>query len=205
MLGILGKKIGMTNIYDENGKNIPCTIVEASPNVVTQVKTEESDGYSAVQIGYGEKKEKNTTKSLQGHFKKAKTSPKRKVVELRNFEKEVSLGDNLTVEDFEEGDFVDVTGTSKGKGFQGVVKRHNFSGVGQGSHGQHNRVRAPGSIGAASDPARVFKGMKMGGQMGNKRVTTTNLKIVKIIPEESLLFIKGAIPGHNGSTVLVRK
>ena len=205
MLGILGKKIGMTNIYDENGKNIPCTIVEASPNVVTQVKTEESDGYSAVQIGYGEKKEKNTTKSLQGHFKKAKTSPKRKVVELRNFEKEVGLGDNLTVEDFEEGDFVDVTGTSKGKGFQGVVKRHNFSGVGQGSHGQHNRVRAPGSIGAASDPARVFKGMKMGGQMGNKRVTTTNLKIVKIIPEESLLFIKGAIPGHNGSTVLVRK
>lgn len=205
MLGILGKKIGMTNIYDENGMNIPCTIVEASPNVVTQVKTEESDGYSAVQIGYSEKKEKNTTKSLQGHFKKAKTSPKRKVVELRNFEKEVGLGDNLTVEDFEEGDFVDVTGTSKGKGFQGVVKRHNFSGVGQGSHGQHNRVRAPGSIGAASDPARVFKGMKMGGQMGNKRVTTTNLKIVKIIPEESLLFIKGAIPGHNGSTVLVRK
>lgn len=206
MLGILGKKIGMTSIFDEDGKNVSCTIIEAAPNVVTQIKTSDGgDGYDAVQIGFGEKKEKNTTKSLQGHFKKAKTSPKRKLIELRDCAKEVSLGDQITVEDFTEGDFVDVTGTSKGKGFQGVVKRHQFAGVGQGTHGQHNRMRAPGSIGAASDPARVFKGMKMAGQMGNKRVTTTNLKIVKIIPEESLLFIKGAIPGHNGSTVLVRK
>ena len=205
MLGILGKKIGMTSIYDENGKNLPCTIVEVAPNVVTQIKTEDKDGYEAIQIGWGEKSEKNTTKPLQGHFKKAKTEPKRKLVELRDCELEVKVGDNITIENFSEGEFVDVTGTSKGKGFQGVVKRHNFGGVGQATHGQHNRLRAPGSIGAASDPARVFKGMRMAGQMGNERVTTTNLKIVKIVLDENLMFIKGAIPGHNGATVLVKK
>jgi len=205
MLGIIGKKIGMTAIFDENGKNLPCTIIEVDPNVVTQIKTDDKDGYNAVQIGWGEKSDKNTTKPLQGHFKKAKTSPKRKLVELRDCDLEVNLGDNITVENFAEGEFVDVTGTSKGKGFQGVVKRHNFGGVGQATHGQHNRLRAPGSIGAASDPARVFKGMRMAGQMGNERVTTTNLKIVKIIAEENLMFIKGSIPGHNGATVLVKK
>ncbi len=205
MLGIIGKKIGMTAIFDENGKNLPCTIVEVDPNVVTQIKTDDKDGYNAVQIGWGEKSDKNTTKPLKGHFKKAKTSPKRKLVELRDCNLEVNVGDNITVENFAEGEFVDVTGTSKGKGFQGVVKRHNFGGVGQATHGQHNRLRAPGSIGAASDPARVFKGMRMAGQMGNERVTTTNLKIVKIIVEENLMFIKGSIPGHNGATVLVKK
>ncbi|MEM7162253.1 MAG: 50S ribosomal protein L3 [Bacteroidota bacterium] len=205
MLGILGKKIGMTAVFDENGKNQPCTIVEAVPNVVTQIKTEDSDGYNAVQIGWGDKSEKNTTKPLQGHFKKAKTDPKRKLVELRDCDLEVNVGDTITIENFAEGEFVDVTGTSKGKGFQGVVKRHNFGGVGQATHGQHNRLRAPGAIGAASDPARVFKGMRMAGQMGNERVTTTNLKIVKIIPEQNLLFIKGSVPGFNGATVLVKK
>jgi len=205
MLGIIGKKIGMTAIFDENGKNLPCTIVEVDPNVVTQIKTDDKDGYNAVQIGWGDKSDKNTTKPLQGHFKKAKTGAKRKLVELRDCSLEVNVGDNITVENFAEGEFVDVTGTSKGKGFQGVVKRHNFAGVGQATHGQHNRLRAPGSIGAASDPARVFKGMRMAGQMGNERVTTTNLKIVKIIAEENLMFIKGSIPGHNGATVLVKK
>ncbi|NND77470.1 MAG: 50S ribosomal protein L3 [Flavobacteriales bacterium] len=205
MLGILGKKIGMTSIFDENGKNLPCTIVEAGPNIVTQVKTMEKDGYNAVQIGYGEKSEKRTNKALTGHFKKASVSPKKKLVELRDCDLELNTGDSISLDNFTEGEFVDVTGISKGKGFQGVVKRHNFAGVGQATHGQHNRLRAPGSIGAASDPARVFKGMRMAGQMGNERVTTTNLKVIKIIAEENLIFIKGSIPGHNGATVLVRK
>lgn len=195
----------MTSIFDENGKNLPCTIVEATPNVVTQVKTMEKDGYNAVQIGFGEKKEKRTNKALTGHFKKASVSPKQKLVELRDCDLELKPGDPISLENFTEGEFVDVTGISKGKGFQGVVKRHNFAGVGQATHGQHNRLRAPGSIGAASDPARVFKGMRMAGQMGNERVTTTNLKVVKIMAEENLIFIKGSIPGHNGATVLVRK
>ncbi len=206
MPGLIGKKIGMTSIYSAAGKNLPCTIIEVGPCVVTQVKTEEKDGYSAVQIAWGDKKEKNTSKPLAGHFKKAKTSPKRKVVEFNGFENELNLGDSIKVDEvFVEGEYVSVIGTSKGKGFQGVVKRHGFAGVGQATHGQHNRLRAPGSIGAASDPSRVFKGMRMGGQMGNKRATVENLEVVKIISEDGLMLVKGAIPGYNGSTVLIRK
>lgn len=204
--GLIGRKKGMTSIFDENGKNIPCTVIELGPNVVTQIKTEETDGYSAVQVGFDEKKEKNTPASMKGHFKKAKTSPLRKLVEFESFSNEVKLGDSISAADvFAEGEFVDVVGTSKGKGFQGVVKRHNFAGVGQATHGQHNRLRAPGSIGAASYPARVFKGMRMAGQTGNERVKTQNLKVVKVIAEKNLVLVKGAVPGFNGNFVIVEK
>lgn len=204
MPGIIGKKIGMTSIYSVEGKAMPCTIIEAGPCVVTQVKTDEKDGYSAVQVGFGERKEKNTPTALKGHFKKANTTPKSKLVEFTGFE-DKNIGDEINVEVFTEGEFVDVAGTSKGKGFQGVVKRHNFGGVGQATHGQHNRMRAPGSIGAASYPARVFKGMKMGGQMGNVRVKVSNLQILKVMPEKNILIIKGSVPGSKGSIVIVEK
>ena len=206
MSGLIGKKIGMTSIYSAAGKNLPCTMLEVGPCVVTQVRTEEVDGYSAVQLGFGEKREKLVSKPLQGHFKKAGTTPKRKVVEFKGFDQELNNGDELKLEDvFVEGEYVSVTGTSKGKGFQGVVKRHGFAGVGQRTHGQHNRERAPGSIGAASDPARVFKGMRMAGQMGNKRSTIENLEIIKVMPEEGVMIVKGAVPGHIGSTIIIRK
>lgn len=206
MSGLIGKKVGMTSIYSAAGKSIPCTVIEAGPCVVTQVKSEEKDGYKAVQVAFGDKSDKNVTKPLLGHFKKAKTSAKQKLVEFKRFNREFELGEELKVEEiFNEGEFVSITGTSKGKGFQGVVKRHGFGGVGQSTHGQHNRGRAPGSIGAASDPARVFKGMRMAGQMGNGRVTIENLEIVKIMPEKGVMIVKGAIPGYNGSTVIIRK
>ncbi len=204
MAGIIGKKIGMTSIFSADGKNIPCTLIEAGPCVVTQVKTLEKDGYEAVQVGYGERKEKHSTKAMMGHFKKAGTSPKRKLVEFPIYN-DAKLGDEITVEAFEEGDFVDVAGTSKGKGFQGVVKRHGFAGVGDATHGQHNRMRAPGSVGAASYPARVFKGMKMAGQTGNKRVTTINLEVVKILAERNIIVVKGSVPGAKGSIVVLEK
>lgn len=204
MPGIIGKKIGMTSIYSAEGKAMPCTIIEAGPCVVTQVKTNEKDGYSAVQLGYGERKEKNTPAALKGHFKKANTTPKSKLVEFSGFD-DKNVGDEINVEVFEEGEYVDVAGTSKGKGFQGVVKRHNFGGVGQATHGQHNRMRAPGSIGAASYPARVFKGMRMAGQMGNARVTVSNLQILKVMPEKNILIVKGSVPGAKGSIVIVEK
>lgn len=204
MPGIIGKKLGMTSIYSAEGKNLPCTLIECGPCVVTQVKTEEKDGYSSVQLGYGDRKEKNTPKALKGHFKKAGTSPKAKLVEFDGFE-EAKLGDEITVEIFQEGSFVDVTGTSKGKGFQGVVKRHNFRGVGDATHGQHNRMRAPGSIGAASYPARVFKGMKMAGQTGSDRVKVGNLQVLKVLAEKNVLIVKGSIPGPKGSYVIVEK
>lgn len=207
MNGLIGKKIGMTSIFDDAGRNVACTIVELGPCVVTQVKTEDSDGYYALQLGFGDAKVKNTTKPLMGHFEKAKTGPKRKVAEFRDFDiVSKSLGDVITVgEVFTEGDFVNVVGISKGKGFQGVVKRHGFRGVNDATHGQHNRQRAPGSIGAASYPAKVFKGLRMAGRTGGKRAKTTNLKVLKIFPEKNLLLIKGAIPGHKGSTVIIEK
>lgn len=206
MQGLIGKKIGMTSIFDEAGKNLACTVIELGPNVVTQVKTEESDGYSALQLAYGEKKEKNTSNQLQGHFAKAGTSPKRKVAEVRDFKIEKALGESVTVEEvFEEGDIVNVVGTSKGKGFQGVVKRHGFRGVNDATHGQHNRQRSPGSIGAASYPARVFKGMRMGGRTGGDQVKVTNLEILKIFPEKNAVLVKGAVPGHKGGFVIIEK
>jgi len=206
MNGLIGKKIGMTSIFDEAGNNLACTVIQAGPCVVTQVKTEDSDGYNALQLGFEDKKVKRTPKSMQGHFSKAKATPKRKVVEFRDMETEKGLGDTLDVtEVFEEGDIIDVVGTSKGKGFQGVVKRHGFAGVGDATHGQHNRQRAPGSIGAASYPAKVVKGMKMGGRTGGKRITVQNLEILKIFPAENLLVIKGAVPGHKGAFVIIEK
>ncbi len=205
MSGLIGRKIGMTSIFDDNGKNIPCTVIEAGPCVVTQVRTEEVDGYEALQLGFDDKKDKRTTKAAAGHFKKAGTPAKRKVVEFQGFEGEHKLGDTLTVEQFAEGEFVDVSGTSKGKGFQGVVKRHGFGGVGQATHGQHNRLRAPGSIGAASYPARVFKGMRMAGRMGGEKVTVQNLRILKVVPEKNLLVVKGAVPGHKNAYVIIQK
>ena len=206
MLGIIGKKVGMTSIYDENGKNIPVTVIYTGPNYVTQVRTEEVDGYDAVQLGFDDKKEKNTPNALKGHFKKAGVSPKRKVVEFRDFEKEVKLGDEITVDQiFTEGEYVDISGISKGKGFQGVVKRHGFAGVGQATHGQHNRLRAPGSIGASSDPSRVFKGTRMAGHMGNQKVTVQNLKVMKVIPEKHLLIVKGSVPGHKNTYLIIKK
>lgn len=205
MSGLIGKKIGMTSIYDENGKNIPCTVIEAGPCIVTQVRTEEVDGYSALQLGFDDKTEKSTTKAEAGHAKKAGTSVKRKVVEFQGFEEGYKLGDAITVEHFIEGEFVDIAGTSKGKGFQGVVKRHGFGGVGQATHGQHNRLRAPGSIGAASYPARVFKGMKMAGRMGGERVNVENLRVYKVVPEKNLLVVKGCVPGHKNSYVIIQK
>ncbi|HEY8401201.1 MAG TPA: 50S ribosomal protein L3 [Cytophagaceae bacterium] len=206
MSGIIGKKIGMTSVYGADGKVIACTLVQAGPCVVTQVRTEDKDGYKAVQLGYGEKKEKSTSKALIGHFKKAGTTPKRKVAEFKYFEKEFNLGDTITLTDvFVEGDYVDAIGTSKGKGFQGVVKRHGFSGVGGLTHGQHNRQRHPGSIGACSFPARVFKGMRMAGRTGNARVKVQNVRVVKIYPEQNLVLISGAIPGANNSFVILEK
>jgi large subunit ribosomal protein L3 len=204
MPGLIGKKLGMTSVYSAEGKNIPCTIIEAGPCVVTQVKKVDTDGYEAVQLAYGDKREKNTPKAMQGHFKKAGVEPKRKLVEFAGFEAK-NLGDLVNVDLFEEGEFVDVVGTSKGKGFQGVVKRHNFGGVGDATHGQHNRLRAPGSVGACSTPARVFKGMKMAGRMGSDRVTMQNLQVVKVYTERNLIVVKGSIPGAKGSFVLIEK
>jgi large subunit ribosomal protein L3 len=204
MPGIIGRKVGMTSIYSAEGKILPCTVIEAGPCVVTQVKTQDRDGYDAVQLGFGDRKEKNTPNALKGHFKKANTDPKSRLVEFKGFDN-LNLGDVVTAEIFEEGEFVDVIGTSKGKGFQGVVKRHNFGGVGQATHGQHNRLRAPGSIGAASYPAKVFKGMRMAGQMGNKRVTAENLQVLKVLTDKNLIIVKGSIPGANGSTVTIQK
>ena len=204
MAGIIGKKLGMTSIYSAEGKNLPCTLIEAGPCVVTQIKSEEKDGYNSIQLGFEEKKEKHTTNALKGHFKKAKTTPKRKIVEFKGFD-ELNLGDTVTVDIFQEGEFVDVVGTSKGKGFQGVVKRHGFAGVGQATHGQHNRMRAPGSIGAASYPARVFKGMKMGGRTGTDRVKMINLKVVKVLTEKNVLVVKGSVPGAKGSYLIIEK
>ena len=205
MSGLIGKKIGMTSLYDEKGNNLACTIIEAGPCVVTQIKDEEKDGYNSVQLGFIDKRERNINKAELGHFKNAKTTPKSNLFEFKNFENELSIGDILKVDHFSEGEFVDISGTSKGKGFQGVVKRHGFAGVGQSTHGQHNRLRAPGSIGAASYPARVFKGMKMAGQMGNEKVTVQNLKVIKVVPEKNLLVIKGCVPGHKNSIVTIRK
>ena len=205
MSGLIGKKIGMTSLFDTNGKNIPCTVIECGPCVVTQVRTESVDGYEALQLGFDDKAEKNVGKAAQGHFSKANTAPKRKLVDFQDFEEEHKLGDTLTVELFQEGEFVDVSGTSKGKGFQGVVKRHGFGGVGQATHGQHNRLRAPGSIGAASYPARVFKGMRMAGQTGNSKVKVQNLRVVKIVPEKNLLVVKGCVPGHKNAYVTIQK
>jgi large subunit ribosomal protein L3 len=205
MSGLIGRKIGMTSIFDENGKNIPCTVIEAGPCVVTQVRTKEVDGYEALQLGFDDKTEKHATKADLGHFKKAGTSAKKKVVEFQEFENEYKLGDVITVEVFNEGEFVDVMGTSKGKGFQGVVKRHGFGGVGQSTHGQHNRLRAPGSVGASSYPSRVFKGMRMAGRMGGDNVTVQNLRVLKVVSEKNLLLVKGAIPGHKNSYVIIQK
>ena len=205
MSGLIGKKIGMTSIFDANGKNIPCTVIEAGPCVVTQVRTEEIDGYSALQLGFDDKTEKSATKADLGHAKKAGTSVKRKVAEFKGFDEEYKLGDSITVDHFTEGEFVDVSGTSKGKGFQGVVKRHGFAGVGQATHGQHNRLRAPGSIGAASYPARVFKGMKMAGRMGTDTVKVQNLRVLKVVTEKNLLVIKGCVPGPKNAYVIIQK
>lgn len=205
MSGLIGKKIGMTSIFDENGKNIPCTIIEAGPCVVTQVRTKEVDGYTALQLGFDDKAEKRTPKAAQGHFKKAGSAPKKRLVEFKYFAKEYKLGDIISVDIFSEGDYIDVIGTSKGKGFQGVVKRHGFNGVGQSTHGQHNRLRAPGSIGAASTPSRVFKGLRMAGRMGGERVTVQNLRVVKVIADKNLLVVKGAVPGHRNGYVKVEK
>ena len=205
MSGLIGKKIGMTSIFDANGKNMPCTVLEVGPCVVTQVRTDEVDGYSALQLGFDDKTEKSATKADLGHAKKAGTSVKRKVAEFKGFDEEYKLGDTITVEHFAEGEFVDVTGTSKGKGFQGVVKRHGFAGVGQATHGQHNRLRAPGSIGAASYPARVFKGMKMAGRMGTDTVKVQNLRVLKVVTEKNLLVVKGCIPGAKNAYVTIQK
>jgi large subunit ribosomal protein L3 len=204
MSGLIGRKIGMTSIFDENGKNIPCTVIEAGPCVVTQVRTEEVDGYSALQLGFDDKAEKHTTKALKGHFKKAGTSAKRRVVEFQGFEQEYKLGDQITVDHFEEGEFVDVSGTSKGKGFQGVVKRHGFAGS-ERTHGQQSMNRAPGSVGAASYPARVFKGMRMGGRMGGDNVKVQNLRVLKVVTDKNLLVVKGAVPGHKNSFIIIQK
>ncbi|MFN8337618.1 MAG: 50S ribosomal protein L3 [Saprospiraceae bacterium] len=206
MNGLIGKKIGMTSIFDASGKNIACTVIEAQPNVVTQVKTNETDGYDSIQLGYGDAKVKNTSKALQGHFEKAGTTPKQKAVEFRNYPLDKKLGEEVALtEIFAEGDKVSAVGTSKGKGFQGVVKRHHFNGVGQTTHGQHNRLRAPGSVGASAWPSRVFKGLRMAGRMGNERVKTKNLKIVRLLPEMNLILIQGSVPGHKGSFVIIEK
>ena len=204
MSGLIGRKLGMTSIFDENGKNIPCTVIEAGPCVVTQVRTEEVDGYSALQLGFDDKADKQTSKALKGHFKKAGTSAKKRVVEFQGFEQEYKLGDQITVDHFEEGEFVDVSGTSKGKGFQGVVKRHGFAGS-ERTHGQQSMGRAPGSVGAASYPARVFKGMRMGGRMGGDTIKVQNLRVLKVVKDKNLLVVKGAVPGHNNSFIIINK
>jgi len=195
----------MTSIFDDSGKNIPCTVIEAGPCIVTQVRTEENDGYNAIQLGFDDKAEKNAVKAEKGHFKKAGSTVKRKVVEFQGYDKEYKIGDSIGVDHFEEGEYVDVSGISKGKGFQGVVKRHGFAGVGQATHGQHNRLRAPGSIGAASYPARVFKGMKMAGRMGGNKIKVMNLRVLKVVPEKNLLLLKGCVPGHKNSYLTVEK
>ena len=206
MNGLIGRKIGMTSIFNEAGKNIPCTVVELGPNVVSQVKTEDSDGYNALQLAYGERRAKRMTSALTGHLKNAGLESTVKIVEFRDCDLEKSLGDQVIVDEvFAEGDFVNAIGISKGKGFQGVVKRHNFGGVGQATHGQHNRMRAPGAIGACATPSRVYKGTRMAGRMGGKRVKTLNLQVVKILPEKNLLLIKGAVPGHKGAFVIIEK
>lgn len=205
MSGLIGRKIGMTSIFDENGKNIPCTVIECGPCVVTQVRTNEVDGYEAIQLGFDDKTEKHSIKAELGHFKKAGTVAKKKVVEFKGFETEYKLGDVIAVDLFAEGEFVDVIGVSKGKGFQGVVKRHGFGGVGQATHGQHNRLRAPGSVGASSYPSRVFKGMRMAGRMGGDNVKVQNLRVLKVVAEKNLLVIKGCVPGHNNSYVIIQK
>lgn len=205
MSGIIGKKVGMTSLFNADGKNIPCTVIEAGPCVVTQIRTVEKDGYSAIQLGYDDAKEKNTSAPLKGHFAKAGVAPKRKLVEFKTFEDEKQLGDIVDVTLFAEGEYVDVVGTSKGKGFQGVMKRHGFGGVGGATHGQHNRLRAPGSLGASSWPSRVFKGMRMAGRMGGVNVTVQNLRVLKVVADKNLLVVKGAVPGHKNSYVIVQK
>lgn len=206
MNGIIGKKLGMTSIFDDKGKNVPCTIIETSPNVVTHMKSEATDGYEAVQLGYGDKREKSTSKAMKGHFKKSGSSPKLKVAEFSFEGQDKAVGDTIAASDvFEEGDIVNVIGTTKGKGFQGVVKRHGFHGVGDATHGQHNRLRAPGSIGACATPSKVVKGLRMAGRTGGKRVKTTNLQVVKILAEDNLLLIKGCVPGHKGAFVIIEK
>ena len=205
MSGLVGKKIGMTSLFDDKGKNIPCTIIQAGPCIVTQVKNNQKDGYDSLQLSFDEKRRNLTNKSLLGHFEKAKTTPKKKSMEFKGFDKDFNLGDIINVELFKEGEFIDVSSISKGKGFQGVVKRHGFSGVGQATHGQHNRLRAPGSIGAASYPAKVFKGMKMAGRMGGNMVKILNLKVFKILPEKNIIIVKGAVPGHNNSYLKLEK
>lgn len=205
MSGIIGKKIGMTSLYNADGSAVACTLIEAGPCVVTQVKTVEKEGYSAIQLGYGEKKEKHTTAPLLGHFKKAGTSPKKKLVEFKSFEQSLSLGETITAEIFVEGDFLDAIGTSKGKGFQGVVKRHGFAGVGGQTHGQHNRGRHPGSIGACSFPSRVFKGIRMAGRTGGDRVKVQNLQVLKVYADKNLIVVSGSVPGAKNSYVILEK
>ena len=205
MPGLLGKKIGMTSVFSAEGKNVPCTVIEVGPCVVTQVKTEATDGYNALQLGFGAEKEKHLTQPELGHFKKAGVDPKRYLAEFKGFDGDYKAGDVITAELFGENDFVDVVGISKGKGFQGVVKRHGFGGVGQATHGQHNRLRAPGSVGACSYPAKVFKGMRMAGQTGNKQVTVQNLQVLKVIPEHNIIMLKGSIPGSKGSIISIEK
>src|SRR4030042_2077617 len=204
MPGLIGKKVGMTSVFDENGFNVPCTVLEVGPCVVTQVKTKDSDGYKAIQLAFDDKKEKNTPKAMMGHFKKANTTPKRKVVELKEFILDWKVGDVITVDYFKDDPWVDVSAVSKGKGFQGVVTRHGFSGVGGKTHGQHDRQRAPGSLGGSSYPSRVFKGLRMAGHTGDRKIKVINLKVVKIIPENNLLLLKGSVPGSKGSYVIVQ-
>jgi large subunit ribosomal protein L3 len=205
MSGLIGKKIGMTSVFGEDGKYIPCTVIQAGPCVVTQVKTREKDGYEAIQLAFDEKSEKSSNKPMLGHFRKAKTTPKRKLYEFHEFTREVKLGDVITVDLLKNDIWLDITGVSKGKGFQGVVKRHGFAGVGQASHGQHNRMRAPGSIGSSSYPSRVFKGMRMAGRMGSENVMMISLRVVKIIPENNLLLVKGPVPGAKGSYLIIQQ
>ncbi len=205
MPGLVGKKTGMTSVFDENGRNVPCTAIEVGPCVVTQIKLKEKDGYNAVQLAYDDKKEKHTSRAMLGHFRKAKTTPKRKIIELQGFVKHWNVGDIIGVDYFSDDTWLDVKGVSRGKGFQGVVKRHGFAGVNDATHGQHNRNRAPGSLGASSDPSRVFKGTRMAGRTGGKNIKILNLRVVKIIPEKNLLLLKGSVPGANGSYLIIEK